>query len=436
MDNLYIDALGIAEDIDLWKSKGAKRRDPPQSTLRPMESSEARIIVTAVRQAVNESHTGVILKLLKRIKITQAPEVHAEFLRFKGYMMIRQVLEMADINEAILQLALEAIDKWQPRYGNSVQESGLPDIIEKLSLSRGEAIQILAKNLISRWALLPMHYVLPALSGSAKFEKPKEDDEIDTKPRWSEETRPIEFSPAPVVRPTFSVKVTLRDTPPPLQDKGKSPARGTADQQAKLESILAAAKGDLLSDKESDSSQTRESSSRVGQVLKADRHNKKRRLTSEEMKDQHLKVLIKELVIRNMSKHKQEIDNRDTFKKHAKECSDLLFKKEQRNDSYSRSSYESLTEEKQKQMKNFIKMFSAKVVKGLVERRTSVRPSHRGAKRQDSHSEPSSSFCTPHEGDVSLLVAEAQNPSQGEERKSTGLENGSSHSQRPSQRFA
>ncbi|KAJ9115144.1 hypothetical protein QFC22_005474 [Naganishia vaughanmartiniae] len=285
---------------------------------------------------------------------------------------------------------------------------------------------------------------------AAKPQRSREDDEIDIKPRWSEEARPIDFSPAPVVRSTFPVKATMRDTPPPLQVKGKSPALGTADQQAKLESILAAVKEELPSDMESESSKTRDGSARVHQVPKAerqkDRSPKKPRLTSEELKDQHLKTLIQQLVIRNMSKYKQEISGRDTFKKHAREvcqsvrpikriiscssrvilndqCADLLFQKEQRHHSYSSSSYESLTEEKQKQMKDFIKMFSAKVVKGLIERRTSGRPSHRVTKLRKTHSEPSSSFCTPTEGSSLLIVASAENTNILEERKPSPSEN-------------
>lgn len=157
----------------------------------------------------------------------------------------------------------------------------------------------------------------------AKLEKHQKDDEIDAKPRWKEESRAIEFSPAPVVRPTFLVKVAIHDTPPSSQCKGKSPALGTADQQAKLESILAAAKQDSPSCKASGTTKVREGSGTACQVSTGDRqndrHSKKRRLTSEELKDQHLKMLIKELVIRNMSKFKQEINDRDTFKKHAKE---------------------------------------------------------------------------------------------------------------------
>lgn len=434
MDQLYIDALGIAEDIESWQSRGTKRRESPKPILRPMEPSEARVVVTAIRQAVNDSNAVIISQLLRRINITQELEVHTEFIRLKGYVMIRQILEMSDIDEAIVQLALEAADKWQPRHGNSVQESGLPGMIEEILSNRSEAIQTLAKNLIRRWQLLPMHYVIPALTASAKFERPREDDEIDTKPRWREETRPIEFSPAPVVRPAFPVKLDIRDTPPPSQGKGKISSDDTADQKAKLESILAAAKCELPSNEESVSSETRESSGRGRQSLKGerhkDRHKKKRRLTSEELKDQHLKMLIKELVIQNMSKYKQEIDDRDTFKKHAKECSDLLFQKEQRNASYSSSAYETLTEEKRKQMKNFIKMFSAKVVKGLVERRKSVRgPGHRMSKLQDSHSDPSSSFCTPTEGNFAISPSGALNQGQAEGIKLSGSENGNTHLQ-------
>jgi hypothetical protein len=131
-----------------------------------------------------------------------------------------------------------------------------------------------------------------------------------------------------VVRPAFPVKLDIRDTPPPSQGKGKISSDDTADQKAKLESILAAAKCELPSNEESVSSETRESSGRGRQSLKGerhkDRHKKKRRLTSEELKDQHLKMLIKELVIQNMSKYKQEIDDRDTFKKHAKEVCQFL----------------------------------------------------------------------------------------------------------------
>jgi hypothetical protein len=37
-------------------------------------------------------------------QITQELEVHTEFIRLKGYVMIRQILEMSDIDEAIVQL--------------------------------------------------------------------------------------------------------------------------------------------------------------------------------------------------------------------------------------------------------------------------------------------------------------------------------------------
>lgn len=112
------------------------------------------------------------------------------------------------------------------------------------------------------------------------------------------------------------------------------------------------------------------------------------------------------------------------------QCSDLLFQKEQRNASYSSSAYETLTEEKRKQMKNFIKMFSAKVVKGLVERRKSVRgPGHRMSKLQDLHSDPSSSFCTPTEGNFAISPSGALNQGQAEGIKLSGSENGNTHLQ-------
>ncbi|KAJ9098539.1 hypothetical protein QFC19_006307 [Naganishia cerealis] len=353
MDDLYIDALGITEDVNLLHLRGSKRQDASklgkdynvsakeinlsigfalqvadpahiQPILRPMEESEATKVVTAVRQAVNQSNKTIIVKLLERIKITEAPEVHREILRLKGHAMIRYVLEMADIDEAILHLALEAADKWQPRYRNGIQDSGLPDTIEKISLDRNEAIQSLAHSLISRWAQLPFHYVLPARSESSKLERLQEHDEIDIKPRWSEETRPIEFCPAPVIRPAFPAKIVTQESSPPLLGKAKVPVHDVVDQQAKLESILAAAKEDLVSGKESDSFKTQDDHDQTLRSLKGernhrDRSRKKQRFTASEMKDRHLKMLIVELVTQVMSKYKQQINDRDTFKKHAKE---------------------------------------------------------------------------------------------------------------------
>lgn len=158
-------------------------------------------------------------------------------------------------------------------------------------------------------------------NGSSTY-RPLADDEVALEPRWKEESRPIEFALAPLVQPSHTVRSSARVIDPVITIKASTPSGAV--EKARLESILAAAAAHDSQLGESDASAPGVSGfiprDRVpsGSGERARRHKRPR--TSAEAKDRRLKRLLRELVIKNLSKYREQID-RDTFKKYAEQVS-------------------------------------------------------------------------------------------------------------------
>ncbi|WVQ75628.1 hypothetical protein IAR50_005257 [Cryptococcus sp. DSM 104548] len=408
MNDLFLDALGITDEVEADGMKGSKKKKARQlddvdftPVLRPIVEGEAQKVAAAMRQSMENA--TMMKRLLHRIKITEDPAIHRQLMRMHGFSMMFMVLtEMADNKEVVL-LTLESMDQWKLQIRNKIEDSQIEEPVKALSEGPNEQISILAKKLLEYWSTLELSYKIPRVSKLASLDA---DDEAGTqtiaennilsslapqrRPDAWENTVEIQLDIAPV-RPRAPIPRSNPAAPPAppasasaqaQKAKVKKPAlHGVMSQdRLKLDAIIAMAGQSVQSQSPGDgaSAGTSPGPSRASENGNGNGHGngggggdderrKRQKLSHEteeektEKRERRYRKMVGHVVVDSMTKYKSQIDH-DTFKKYAQECTDILVKKETKRGPLTDRHLRPFAEDKKQKLKAFTKEFTHKVI--------------------------------------------------------------------------
>ncbi|KAJ6578858.1 histone methyltransferase [Mycena vulgaris] len=389
VDDLYLDALGITDADELRvlkgtkKTKGKKLDDPDfLPEMRPIIATEVPTIMLAVRQTPNRE---MMVKLLTRFRLTDNESVMREMLRLRCLGLMKNVLDDYASDPEVVSLVLEFIRPWPLTARNKVEDSHIESSIKVFAESEDDKLKALAQPVLDHWATLPTAYRIPK-----RVVLPEEQEEQDekfkahvyVKPEPSDYDTPpykrarIElyegpFRGRPFPQGYISMRNLSRAPSPPLLPPPKFPPTNYYQEQrdreqAELDAIIAAA----VAQKAVEVAAAAEAAAAAKLPPPPREHKRKHRppkpvQTAEEKeanKEKRLQKLVGAVVVKCMSKYGKSLE-RDTFKKHAKELTQLIADKEKKSSSYRDSKLEALSEEKVAKIKKFAKEYIAKVVR-------------------------------------------------------------------------
>lgn len=444
MDDLYLDALGITDEDEIMALKGTKKKkgkkldDDFVPDLKPLVEKDVPKVVQALRQT---STRKLLLKLLTRIKMTEDQSALRQIMRLRGFSVMTNVLEDWNQDGDINILALECMMAWPLMTRNKVEDSKIHVPVGALAQSENETVASLAKRLIAQWESLEFAYRIPKrLKNGNEVEdyspitfSPRDDDRDRKRLKMAVEyenpvfkLRPLGFSvapprydrkpsPEPFRFPPPTVPVALLEqTWYPKQRPGKSAVETIiADAEEAAAAAQAAAEAEALKKANGDPSKRKASSSK---------HKKQTAEEKELNKEKRLQKLVGAVVVKCMSKHRDQFDH-EQFKRYAKELTQVISDKEKKSSSYVEGHLEFLSDEKMAKIKKFSKEYIHKVLKKLDKKRKESGSNHRD--RHKHHSTTSTS--TPTEGSRRNGSAK---PADGSPRATPGEDDGVRRSSR------
>ncbi|WRT70012.1 uncharacterized protein IL334_007005 [Kwoniella shivajii] len=403
MNDLFLDALGISDEVEAFGMKGSKKKKSRQldadfiPTLRPIEEPEVQKVAAAMRQSM-ENKT-MMSRLLQRIKMSEDPAIQRQLMRMHGFSLMSMVLAELAADRDIVLLALESMNQWKLQNRNKIEDSNIEEPIKDLQTSSDDEISKLAKQLLEYWSTLELSYKIPRVNKIASLDA---EDEAGTttiaeaasnststprRPDAWENNVQIQLDVAPV-RPRIPIPSFHRPRPPrppPLVSKPSLTTAQSSDR-LKLDAIIALAQQNLQSAPfiPAPSESPAAESSRSGSMIVEEEDRRKRQKRShyssldlkedeETKKEKRMTKLVGEVVVRSMSKYKEQMEH-DTFKRYAKECTQILVEKEKRGNTYASSRHSSLSDDKKAKMKSFTKEYTHKVLKRLKEKGKLIRP--------------------------------------------------------------
>ncbi|KIR77893.1 histone-lysine N-methyltransferase, H3 lysine-36 specific [Cryptococcus gattii E566] len=441
MNDLFLDALGITDEVEAMGMKGSKKKKSRQldedfvPILRPIGAHEVQKVAAAIRQSMENKN--MMSRLLQRIQMTDDGAMHRQLMRMHGFSLMYMVLtELADDKEIVL-LALESMNKWKLQIRNKIEDSNIEEPVKVLGRSEDETICGLAKQLIEYWSTLELSYKIPRVSKIASLDA---DDEAGTqtiaeanvvsaarRPDAWENTQEIQIDIAPVRPRTLPVSRPRPPLPPPPPVKKPALNSVASTDRLKLDAIIAMAEQTVQAQAAAAAVEATASpqagSSRSGSRPAEDEERRKRQkrthMTEEELaeqKERRLRKLIGAVVVKSMNKYKDMIEH-DTFKKYARECTDTLVKKEKKSPSYQGAKYPSLSDDKKAKIKSFTKDYTHKILKHLKEKGKLLNPKSSSTLKTSgndpNHAASSSTngdtpgISTPSQGGVSLEAAQS-----------------------------
>ena len=192
MDDLYIEALGIADEVariraTLPRGKRSKVLDEDyKPTLAPMAEPEAAKVATAMRQAC--ANRNILHKLLTRIAITDAVGVHKALVKLHGFAVMSDVLHEWARDPEIVALALECLTRWPLLARDKAVDSGVDAAVRRIAAGDAEFdgkadvahIEGLAQRLAAAWE---------QLSTTMRIARRETDGDADASFSWTERRR-------------------------------------------------------------------------------------------------------------------------------------------------------------------------------------------------------------------------------------------------------
>ncbi|KAF8901068.1 hypothetical protein CPB84DRAFT_1778391 [Gymnopilus junonius] len=426
MDDIYLDALGITDEDDLIELKGTKKKkgkkiDDPDfmPTMKPITEKEVPKVVQAIRQSPSRK---MLSKLLTRMRITEDQAALRQIMRLRGYSLMTNVLEDYVSDVEMITLALECMKTWPLLNRNKVQDSKVHIPVEACAAMENETVKCLAQALLEHWETLPVYNRIPKRV-LREGEKPI----FNAENLWMMPTSSHVFkppSPAPSTpNPTRTepprkrrtldhhTRHTFTETPVPVfQAHSLDTMRFTmsnGDLQKwqreqkvmaqSVKSIIAAAAEAAVAEEAAAAATAAEAKAKAAAAAekvarRKERAQKKSQSTEdkEANKEKRLLKLVGAVVVKCMSKYSKSFD-RDSFKKHAKELTQIIAEKEKKSSSYRENRLDALSEEKAAKIKKFVKEYIAKVIRKMEKSR---KPSESIA-----HDTPSTSMQTPNSND-------------------------------------
>ncbi|CAA7262089.1 unnamed protein product [Cyclocybe aegerita] len=394
MDDLTLDALGITDEDDLMELKGTKKKkgkkiDDPDfmPTLKAILQKEVPKVVQAIRQS---SSKKVLSKLLTRIKITEDQTALREIMRLRGYSLMTNVLEDWASDNELVTLCLECMQTWPLQNRNKVQDSKVHVPVEACAALEDEKIKSLAQKLLGHWESLPVYNRIP------KRTFKREELELETltiapvayivpaDPRTKLRPRSPPPTPRPQKKPRHSEPYPASGSGgsrmlllPPDQMRALEAARRKRAEEERIskqsiKDIIASAAEAAAAEEAAVAAAAAEAKAKAEVAAekaarRKERALKKATMTPEEKeknKEKRLLKLVGEVVVKCMSKHSKTFD-RDSFKKHARELTQIITDKEKKSSGYREGRLEALSEEKVGKIKKFAKEYIAKILRKM-----------------------------------------------------------------------
>ncbi|KAE8234606.1 hypothetical protein CF326_g343 [Tilletia indica] len=419
-DDIFIEALGIEEEVDALDAKGRKGKkakhldEDYNPIMKPIKLEEAGTVVSAIKQAT--SNRRVLEKLLSRVVMTEDVNVHKAMVRLHGFVLLSGVMdEWRDEADVVLQV-LQCLARFPLIKRNKVIATGVDKQVRDL-IQEGseERVRTVADELLKGWDQLEMEYVI------AKRELKEGESHDDSFMRTQKLLAPLEEARAPanvsnnlreIVASKYYVpmgKVAPRprvfqddfrrgppESPkpaPPLTPAGPSiediireatikaererqavaDAEKHAEEKRKKEEMEARERRKRKALSKSSSGGSSSSKRHRPEGSSSSRSDKKRRSGEEASSsgsgpnaqlEKKLESLVGELVVNTMSKSKDRLD-RDVFKKHAKELTKTICEKEKKNTKSwppPDGKLEALEKRKREKMKEFANEYIKKLI--------------------------------------------------------------------------
>ncbi|KAG6331704.1 hypothetical protein ID866_7384 [Astraeus odoratus] len=440
MDDLYLDALGITDEVEKLGLKGGKKRKSKKldedymPEVKALSEKDVPKVVQAMRQTQSRK---VLLKLLTRIKMTDNEAALRQIMRLRGFSLMNNILSdyVKDIEVSIA--SLEAMTKWPLIQRNKVEDSKIRVPVQVCAESENETMKSLATKLLEYWDTLEVAYRIPKRlkgNGGESCDQPaiivlesQDDSRPLKKTRWEE----ADNAQWLFRKPTVSVAPQRPPSPThlfyePLQDR-------SAEKKKEIAAVIAAANAAAEAEAarvaaEAAAKAAAEAAAAAAQPVVPDPEQKKKKSprkhqTKEEKeanKEKRLLKLIGGVVVKCMSKYAKQLDH-DQFKKYAKELTHIIAEKEKKSSSYKEGKLDALSDEKTTKIKKFSKEYIAKVLRKLEKSRrksSSDGPSH----KDDTSNKDLPDTCDDGEVEMSMSVEQAMDLGSDDEADMDGAE--------------
>ncbi|OAX37722.1 hypothetical protein K503DRAFT_719344 [Rhizopogon vinicolor AM-OR11-026] len=409
MDDLYLDALGISDEVEMLGLKGSKKRkgkkldEDYMPELKPLLEKDIPKVVQAIRQTQSKK---VLFKLLTRIKITEDQAALRQIMRLRGFSLMHNILEdhVKDIDITIT--ALEAMIRWPLIQRNKVDDSKITIPVQACLESDNESMKGFAQKLLDYWDTLEVAYRIPKRI-KADGEEEQTLHQIAMMESLEGEIRPLkklkwEDSPVPfrLTPKGFRSKVTISNQVVAPRYTPVLLPQYTGSKKEEIAAVIAAAKAAAEAE-----------AAKVPPQLPPPEKKKEKKerppkkiQTAEEKeanKEKRLLKLVGAVVVKCMSKYSKKLDH-DQFKKYAKELTHVIAEKEKKSSSYKDGKLDALSDEKTSKIKKFAKEYIVKVLRRLEK-------SKRKASSSDGPAASSFANADEHEqeegGDVPMMMS-------------------------------
>ncbi|GAA97247.1 uncharacterized protein L969DRAFT_606822 [Mixia osmundae IAM 14324] len=188
MDQLYLDALGISDEVEHLGLKGSKKKrgskldEDYKPIILPIHEDEVARVATAVRQA--STNKNILSKIINRIKITQDQHIQRQIMRLHGFSLMNGVLNEYHDDPNLVKEVLEILTRWPLLKRNKVDSTKIDQTVQRFVHSEDETVKILSTELLSSWEELEVAYRIPkglAESADALMRTSAGDTEVDRK---------------------------------------------------------------------------------------------------------------------------------------------------------------------------------------------------------------------------------------------------------------
>jgi len=378
MDDLYLDALGITDEVERLGLKGSKKKKSKKldedymPDLKPIVEKDIPKVVQAMRQTQSRK---VLYKLLTRVKITEDQAALRQLMRLRGFSLMTNILDDYAKELDVISLALECMLTWPLLHKNKVEDSKVSVPVTLYSQSENEVVKALAQKLLDHWDTLETAYRIPKrvkMEGDSEdpnatalaYEADGEEMRPAKRSRYTEllamettlELKPLGRSAAGPSTPVFKSELTpTKELPkfPPV----RQPSRH------EIAAIIAAASAAAASRPPPPPLPPPPPEGNGTSRKKSSKPPKKPQTKEEKEanKEKRLQKLVGSVVVKCMSKYQKQLDHAQ-FKKHAKELTQIIADKEKKSSSYKESKLDTLSDEKVAKIKKFAKEYIAKIL--------------------------------------------------------------------------
>ncbi|KAH9061931.1 hypothetical protein EDB87DRAFT_1610315 [Lactarius vividus] len=400
MDDLYLDALGIADEVDRLGLKGSKKKKSKKldedwmPILKPLALKEVPKVIQAMRQTQSRK---VLVKLLTRIKMSEDQSALRQMMRLRGFSLMTNIMDDYEKDLEVLMLAIDCMSTWPLITRNKVEDSKVSVPVERCTDSENVVLKKAAQDLLDQWNTLETTYRIPkrlkddaAEETNDDWASPPSPPPEDRLPKRSKLDDLVASESTLVAFTTPRPSVNYRGpTPHDYRAQNESLARQIEmmDQariarierkKAETAAIIAAAAAAQKAEEQRallEAAAAAEAQSKE-EERKAERERRRkerkgredgggrRGASGEDNREKRLLKLVGAVVVKTMSKYRARMEV-DTFKKHAKELTHIIAEKEKKSSSYRENKLEALSEEKKTKIKKFAREYVHKVLHRL-----------------------------------------------------------------------